>query len=307
VEHAPGDPVGARAGQEHDGLGHVRSLDLLVSLFSGRGPPGTLPGAMSKRRGPDDTRKLDPEEVLSGRVKVGAADLLALIHQVNPTGRALGARQAEARYAQKARLQSLLVRRFGDDFDVVPDPEREGTVSLRHRGHGRDACHAVVDALDEDARAWVRLQLDLGPPSTSEAAPVPAPRARLSGRGLARSHAEEDSGPSSAEASPESLVRRAEEAVASYDYERARALLERALSASSGAAGPAEALLALLVETLGDDAAAISLHASGISRAALSHPDVRAPLALAAARGARGDRRGPRRPGPRRRDAALPG
>jgi hypothetical protein len=47
---------------------------------------------MSKRRGADDRKRLDPEDVLAGRVKVGAAELLDLIHRVNPTGRGLGAR-----------------------------------------------------------------------------------------------------------------------------------------------------------------------------------------------------------------------
>ncbi len=69
----------------------------------------------------------------------------------------------------------------------------------------------------------------------------------------------------------------------SYDFERARAQLERAVTASGGAAGPAAALLLLRVETLGDDAAALALQPS-LSREALAHPDVRALLALAAAR-----------------------
>ncbi len=218
--------------------------------------------------------------MLAGRIKIGAGELLDLIHRVNPTGRELGARDAERRYAQKARLQSLLVRRFGPDLSVVLDPASEGTVSIRYRGDGRDGCHAVLDTLDEDARAWVQLQLDLGPPSSEAPAP---PAARPSGRG-GPPPADEDGGPSSTEASsPESLVRHADEAVASYDFERARAHLERAVAASGGAAGPASALLALLVETLGDDAAAIALQPA-LSRAALAHGDVRALLALAEAR-----------------------
>ncbi len=217
--------------------------------------------------------------MLAGRIKVGAIELLDLIHRVNPTGHELGAREAQQRYAQKARLQSLLVRRFGPELSVVPDPVTEGTVSILHRGHGRDGCHAVLDTLEDDARAWVRLQLDLGPPSSEAPAP---PAARPSGRGLPPP-ADEDGGPSSTEASPESLVRRAEDAVASYDFERARAHLERAAAASGFASGPAAALLALLVETLGDDTSAIALQPS-LSRSALAHADVRAFLALAEAR-----------------------
>jgi hypothetical protein len=240
---------------------------------------------MGKHRGPEDRKKLEPEDVLAGRVKVGVPDLLDLIHRVNPTGRELRSREAEQRYALKSRLQSLLVRRFGPELEVVLDPEHEGTVSLLHRGHGRDGCHAVVDALDEDARAWVKLQLDLGPPS-SETAPPQPPAPRPSSKGLARP---DDERPVSDDASPESLVAHAREAALAYDYERARAHLERATAESGGEAGPAAALLALLVETLGDDAGALAQKPS-LSRAALAHPDVRALLALAEARSGDGGR-----------------
>lgn len=234
---------------------------------------------MSKRRGHDGRTRLDPEDVLAGRIKPDAAELLELIHRVNPTGRGLDAREEGLRYAQKARLQSLLVRRYGPELSVIADPENEGTVSIHHRGHGRDGCHAVLDTLDEDARAWVRRELDLGPPS-SEAPPAPA--ARPSRRG-APPPTDDDEGAASTDASPESLVRRAEDAEACYDFERARTHLERAVAASGFALGPAAALLALLVETLGDDAAALALQPS-LSRSTLADAEVRALLALAAAR-----------------------
>jgi hypothetical protein len=114
---------------------------------------------MFKRRSPDHRASLDPDDVLADRVKVSAGELLDLIHHVNATGREPGAREVEQRYAQKSCLQSLLVRRFGPELEVVLDPERGGTVSLLHPGHGRDGCHAVISALDEDARAWVQLQI----------------------------------------------------------------------------------------------------------------------------------------------------
>ncbi len=184
------------------------------------------------RRHPMPKPRLDPEDILAGRVKVTAGELLDLIHRVNPTGRDLPAREEALRYAQKSRLQSLLVRRFGPELTIEPDLAHEGTVSIAHRGQGRDGCHAVLDALDEDARSWVRRALDLGPPSSVSPPPaaitVPPP-SELS--------------PPSAEATPDSLVRRADRAIDSYDYERARAKLAQAVEASSGARGPAEALL----------------------------------------------------------------
>ena len=187
---------------------------------------------MSKRRSHDDRRKLEPEDVLAGRVKVGAIELLDLIHRVNPTGRELHTREEELRYAQKSRLQSLLVRRFGPELTVEADPEREDTVSSSIAGTGgTGATRCWTRLLDEDARSWVQLQLDLGPPE--EEAPRAAPAARPSARGLPPPSASADRD----DASPESLVREAEEAVASYDYERARALLTRALASERGRAG----------------------------------------------------------------------
>src|SRR4051794_37869960 len=100
------------------------------------------------RRHSSGGRRLDAHDVLAGRVRPTVVELLDLIHRVNPTGRDLPAREAELRYGQKARLQSLLVRSFAGEVMVVPDPEHEGTVSLLHRGRGRDACHAVIAELD---------------------------------------------------------------------------------------------------------------------------------------------------------------
>jgi hypothetical protein len=133
---------------------------------------------MSKRQRPAG-RRLDPQDVLAGRVRPTAVELLDLIHRVNPTGRELPAREAELRYRQKARLQSLLVRSFAGEITVVPDPEREGTVSLLHRGRGRDACHAVIAELDEDARGngEARMQVEAGASRLRRAEELPGRRA----------------------------------------------------------------------------------------------------------------------------------
>jgi hypothetical protein len=234
---------------------------------------------MSKRK----TSLPDPDDVLAGRARPSAAELLQLIHRENPTGRELGAPATELRYARKARLQSLLVRRFGADLEVAADPALPGTVSLRHRGHGRDACHAIVAALDDDARSWVQRELDLAAPD--EALPVrSAPRANAPSANASRAGDDADE-----DVSPEGLVRKAEAALEEYDYETARATLERALAESGGAARPAAALLGLLVDTLGDDAAALAIEGS-IDKAALSEPRVRTLLALAAARSGHDER-----------------
>jgi hypothetical protein len=238
---------------------------------------------MTRPKRPAAPAALDPEDVLSGRVKLTAVELLDLIHRVNPTGRDRGAREEALRYAQKSRLQSLLIHRFAESLEVVPDADREGTVSLHHRGHGRDGCHAVVAALDEDARAWVQLQLDLAAQPEPPRPPPPAPRP--SGRGApppAATITSEGDGDGD-EATPSTAMRRAGEALEAYDYEEARRHLDQALQDSGGAPRPAAALLGLLVETLGADGEALALEAS-LSRAALAAPGVRGLLALAAAR-----------------------
>lgn len=231
---------------------------------------------MSKRK-PPDRSLLHPDDVLAGRVKPTASELLDLIHRANPTGRDISARDAEQRYALKARLQSLLVRRFGDQIDVVPDPERDGTVSLLHRGHGRDGCHAVIATLEEDARAWVQRQVDIGA-HEAEAPKAPAARAKERARAPAAAR-EADMDDDTLEA----LLARAAEAIEAYDYEAGTNALSRALDVSGGDVEPAARLLALLVDTLGDDTGALAIEPS-LSRAALGDAGVRGLLALAAAR-----------------------
>lgn len=63
----------------------------------------------------------------------------------------------EQLYAEKTKLQSHLLREWGEHFEVFDDPEFPGTVSLSRRSDGRDACHARVADLDPDVRAEFRL------------------------------------------------------------------------------------------------------------------------------------------------------
>ena len=118
---------------------------------------------MGKRRaGKREGRDVEQEvaAVLAGNKDVPARRLVDLIHEVNPTGRDLPQAEAERRYATKSRLQSLLVRRFGEELEVRPDPQTPDAVSIRHRYSDLSASHTVVDTLEEDARSWVRFRLD---------------------------------------------------------------------------------------------------------------------------------------------------
>jgi hypothetical protein len=106
-------------------------------------------------------RRTDVDRVLAGQGVASAREMIALIHQVNPTGREVDKAEAARRYACKTRLQTLLVQRFAGELEVVRDGG-EGVVLLWYRYLGVAASHAVVAHLEEEARAWVELQLDLG-------------------------------------------------------------------------------------------------------------------------------------------------
>ena len=108
---------------------------------------------------------------------------MKLIHEVNPTGLGLPPAIERRRYELKALLQSLLVRDFPDEIVVVPVPGQEDVVTLYYRPHDRDACHAVISELEDDARSFVRLQLDLATSGGTESGPrVSWERERREGR-----------------------------------------------------------------------------------------------------------------------------
>jgi hypothetical protein len=218
---------------------------------------------------PWDARAAD---VLAGRARLDAAPLIALVNEVNPTGRGRDAQESAARYALKARLQSLLVARFPESLEVAAEPSQEGVVSIRHRVHRDAACHAVLDTLDDEARSWVQRALDTGgaPDSAPPAGDV-TPR---------RTAAEDEDDPDSAD--PEALLRAAEEAEAAYDFERAGQLHGRAFRVRRDARA-ALAYLRFLVDAMAADADALAL-ADELPPAALAHAGVRVLLGLAAAR-----------------------
>ncbi len=230
--------------------------------------------ARRKRTQGKKRRRPDPEAVLAGREEVRPEELFDLIHRVNPTGRELDPGEEARRYAQKARLQSLLVRRFGDDHVVVKAAEPQRVVSLVHRSGVKDACHAVVAELDPDARSWVRQRLDV------EASPaIPDDGLRLGGREsppLPDAGEEED-------ATTDELLSLARHAVDEFDYEAAERRRRLALEKSSGGVAAALELLDLLVAVLGMDPEALAIEPR-LSPAAAAHPGVRTFLALAAAR-----------------------
>lgn len=204
-----------------------------------------------------------------------AQELIRHIHDVNPTGQDLPRSESERRYGIKTRLQSLLVRQYKDALVVVLDPPEEDPeiVLLRHKFLGVAAGHAVVDHLDEEARSWVRSQLDRGLAETAVETTSPASRkARRGTRGRGHSASAIDA------AMDEGHL-----ALAAYDFEAARTAFAHAHALAPQAPRPIRALLDLLVYQLGLDAEALAL-ADDLDEDVLVHAEVRAPLALAAAR-----------------------
>lgn len=217
--------------------------------------------------------------VLAGGVRPSAAELVALIRQINPTGRDLPATATQRRYQLKSRLQSLLLCRFGEDVEILVEPEREGVALLRYRGVERgDAAHALLAELDEDARSIVQHRLDTAGAAVHE---VPPPMELLRSTRRSRT-AKTPSNPDSS-ASTSELLRQGRAAMAEYDYESARAHFEAALRSSGGALGAALPLYDLLVDNLAADEDALNL-VPLLAAEAVTHAALRAQLALASAR-----------------------
>lgn len=246
-----------------------------------------------RSRSPFESRRpSDIDRVLAGQRMPSAREMIGLIHDVNPTGRESDKREAARRYAIKTRLQSLLLQRFADEMEVLPG-DKEGIVLLRHKYLGLAASHAVVADLEENARAWVQMQVDLGVVERGWVSPAEEPRPRHPQR--SQSHrrracfASAGTYPGGAQTTVEvaAALEAGQSARASYDYEAARAAFERAHVLAPDAVLPMAALLDLLVNHLGLDQEALAL-AEVATSTSLQSPTSRAALALAAARA--GDR-----------------
>jgi len=220
------------------------------------------------------------DEARSGRLTLGVGELCDLIREVNPTAMGLGPTMERARYEAKSALQSLLVRRHRDQVRVGVDPDTPGVVSLGLRSDARGACHAPIDALDEDVRGWVQRQVDTADTEDAGASGRPGgasivPKRRPSGTRPVAAAVHVDAA--------RSALRAGEEALEAFDYEEARARFAVAFDTSGGAVVAARPLLSLLVETYADDEAACALEAR-IDAAALADPVVRGLVGLASAR-----------------------
>lgn len=170
-------------------------------------------------------------------------DLVDRIARVNPTGRGCPASEEKARYAEKARLQSLLIERYPEDVRAQAHEAMPGVVSLSVPRLRASAAHAIVEALSDRARALVEAQIDAAAAEPAPApgrAPQPAPQVRGDPR-----------------------LARAAKLVAEYDFECAEAelasLAADAAAASTDRARALVLLLELYVDHLANDGAALAL------------------------------------------------
>ena len=126
-------------------------------------------------------------------------------------------------------------------------------VGLRLRYSSKDACHAPMDELDEDARAWVQRRID-----TSRSGGSSSP-AETSGKPLSRdSFSDVSSQPSDVSAegemddglSADEWIRLGRSALEEYDYDSCEDRFLKALHVSKGGTDAALALLELYMDHL---------------------------------------------------------
>lgn len=103
-------------------------------------------------------RRMTAEAALRPGANPTVEELYTLINGINPTEAGLmNYRKKDRIYVLKARLQSLLLRRYPDWVTIEDDGE--GTVVIGHIDGERDFCHAVVEDLDPDVQDLIELWL----------------------------------------------------------------------------------------------------------------------------------------------------
>lgn len=238
-----------------------------------------------KKRAVNNYQENYYDEILKEKVPFTVYELIKMIHRVNPTGEEISPQEACERYKIKTRLQSLLIRRFNESLIVEqPEPDNPRLVGFRLRHFNEDACHAMIDELDEDARAWTQRQIDEDLTNHSFA----------STEILKKSIHYESMG--SADYSPSDRVKEKEEnltkdeliklgqnALAEYDYEACEYYYHLALKVAGNDSAPMLFLLELYVDYLAAYEKALDL-SNTIAVSIKTNDKVKVLLALAAAR-----------------------
>jgi hypothetical protein len=92
------------------------------------------------------------------RDEIEIVELVSEIKAVNDAAKFQpDAWEKEQLLAEKSRLQSDLLRHYGERFEL--HEEARGTIGIMGRDSDLDACHARLDRLDPDVRQWALGQL----------------------------------------------------------------------------------------------------------------------------------------------------
>ncbi len=193
-------------------------------------------------------QRLNPRDVLDGKMSVTALDLVRLIHRINPTPLNIASREVSDRYELKSQLQSLLIRQFRESLIIEqPDPDNPELVGFRLKHFNEDACHAMVRDLDEDVRSRVRMYLDTGGGLFTERR-RDDPESGFSMTSQMETPLKFDTEDESL--SVEALLQRGREALDEYDYELSETYFRKAVYESSGSISASSCLLMLYVDHL---------------------------------------------------------
>lgn len=230
----------------------------------------------------------DYYDVLKEKVPITVHELIKMIHRINPTGENISSKKASERYKIKTQLQSLLIRRFHERL-IVEQPESENPrlVGFRLRHFDEDACHAIIDELDEDARAWTQRQIDealTGNPF--EATETLEKSLHYTSPGIADYSPGNRIKEREEDLTKDELMQLGQNALVEYDYDACEKYCRRALTLSRDDPNPALFLLELYVDHLAAYEKAIDLSKT-ISISLKANDKVKIFSALASARSGR--------------------
>ncbi len=202
---------------------------------------------MAKKHKKKKQKPLDPHQVAQGRVSVTPLELVRLIHSVNPTKRGYQKKKQTEQYQLKAELQSLLINQFADSVTVMAvDPENAHLVSLQLKDFDEDGCHALLPELDDAARSWAQMQIDL------QTATPDRPNHYLEETAINKHSATETTEeiPDLTDYSKNQLLRMGKQALVEYDFEQSERCFRNALDQSPDDSEAALALLEFYVDNL---------------------------------------------------------
>jgi hypothetical protein len=239
---------------------------------------------MSRKKNKKHSRQANPHDVLNGKVKLTAHELIRLIHHINPTGKSLTNKKISELYQLKSQLQSLLIKQFPESLTVVQDPSgKPGLLKLNLKFYEDDACHALLMELDDDARSWAQRQLDDATfkkqttADTFRQKPVLQQQSDTLNKTPHKRLSQEEN-----KLTEEELIVAGAQALGHYDYIAGENFLRQAFNRSHGSLTSALPLFQFLIDNLASYSEVLALE-SLLSKQAKKDTEIRVLLALSRA------------------------